>query len=151
MRAASHPRHRRYLCIMSVILASTMNFIREACEHVFGVREVMARAEEVSQLAVRALTSERVPTLTTGSCGSACLKWTHFEREREREIKRERQRESSFYTCFQINKPFEALSVSFINKVHVVSASKESPNDLQLLLDACEQLAESAKPGQGNL
>ena len=44
-----------------------MNFIREACEHVFGVREVSARAEEVSQLAVRALTSERVPTLTTGS------------------------------------------------------------------------------------
>ena len=71
-----------------------MNFIREACEHVFGVREVTARAEEVSQLAVRALTSERVPTLTTGSCGSACLKWTQFlEREREGERERERERE----------------------------------------------------------
>ena len=97
MRAASHPRHRRYLCIMSVILASTMNFIREACEHVFGVREVTARAEEVSQLAVRALTSERVPTLTTGSCGSACLKWTHFERERERDKERKTKRKFVLY------------------------------------------------------
>jgi len=78
---------------MSILPASAMNFIREACEHVFGVREVTARAEDVSQFAVRALISERVPTLTTGSCGSACLKWTHFWRESERERDKERQRE----------------------------------------------------------